>query len=91
MKNIYGTIVVAAMAVLAAAANGAEPVSAVGKVSIPSKDRTWKIVYGTSEGPEGRALELLRPRRVYVACPALREGRRRGCPTDAECDTARHG
>ena len=53
MRTTCGTFLAAAMAVLAAAANGAEPVSAVGKVSIPSKDRTWKIVYG-SGGPEKR-------------------------------------
>ena len=70
MRILCGTIIAA---VLAAAANGAEPVSAVGKVSIPSKDRTWKIVYGTSEGPEGRALELLSAElgSIYVRDPGV--------------------
>ena len=70
MRILCGTIIAA---VLATAANGAEPVSAVGKVSIPSKDRTWKIVYGTSEGPEGRALELLSAElgSIYVRDPGV--------------------
>ena len=44
---------------LVGCAVAAEPVAPVGQVKIASVDRTWKVVYGTSEGPEGRALELL--------------------------------
>ena len=51
----------------------AEPVAPVGQVKIASVDRTWKVVYGTTEGPEGRALELLSSEvgSLYVRDPGV--------------------
>lgn len=51
----------------------AEPVAPVGKVEVPSRDRNWKVVYGSAEGPEGRALELLSGEigSVYVRDPGV--------------------
>ena len=47
--------------------------SAVFKGSIPAKMRggTWKVVYSSAEGPEGRALEVLTER---MGTHLLREG-----------------
>ena len=51
----------------------AEPVAPVGRVKIASVERTWKIVYGTAEGPEGRALEMLSSEvgSLYVRDPGV--------------------
>ena len=45
--------------------NGAQPLAGVA--------RSWKVVYGTSEGPEGRALELLTAElgSIYVRDPGV--------------------
>lgn len=63
----------ACAAAIAACAWAAEPVAPVGRVSLASKDRQWKIVYGTADGPEGRALELLSSElgSVYVRDPGV--------------------
>ena len=58
MKKIM-MMCAAIAAMVSVIGNAAEPVSPVGRVALKSKDRTWKIIYGSSEGPEGRALELL--------------------------------
>ena len=61
--GLAGVVMVGITFALAAGVVGhsvaAEPVAPVGRAKIDSVDRTWKVIYGTTEGPEGRALELL--------------------------------
>ena len=77
-REFIGIGTLAAVVALACGAKSAccfaaEPVAPVGKVAVPSKDRVWKVVYGTAEGPEGRALELLTSElgSIYVRDPGV--------------------
>ena len=72
-KTLLPGAVLLLTAAWAGLALAAEPVAPVGKVKVASVDRTWKIVYGTTEGPEGRALELLSSEvgSLYVRDPGV--------------------
>ena len=70
---VMAGIAIALATGLVGGAAAAEPVAPVGQTKIASVDRTWKVVYGTAEGPEGRALELLTSEvgSVYVRDPGV--------------------
>ena len=71
-----GCAVAAAAMCGAAVANEAEQINEAvavfdGKAAANMRGGTWKVVYSSAEGPEGRALQLLTER---IGSYVLREG-----------------